>query len=467
MRGAGTAETAPPRQRDVPASTDPTPENVLAGLEVQEKSLRELRRYLFTRLFQLQVRACPERPFPTAHSSIVPSIPSRLLADPSPIPPPPCHQRRRKKRCFGTSSRNTDARRRWTKTMPPIDETSKITYKRGKKKVAAKQPSPAQCLDWLACSNLHGVFSRNAVWLACTKQLAYFLERVCLGRRVTSPAAAEGVPVFFNRLGANAGTANESATPTLVRLSPEDTWVMAHHMDCLTVHSVESGVPPGETPTGETPGGDTTTGTPGETRSDTQTPEYAPAAHTNQTQTWLMRLTQRELWQTLVTLGADKHGVSNFVCRVAVHLHFRNQGWLPRSGLQYGADLVLYRNHPSLVHSDFCAVVTPSAAVSGASIAAVASFKNTGFTGSPEETTDRKRKTTTTSRDGLGLRRWTEVQAASRLCVQVNKGLVSVFVDFGGGGGFGTRDLSTPECLRHVLVTETEIKRFNPERNKP
>lgn len=54
MRGAGTAETAPPRQRDVPASTDPTPENVLAGLEVQEKSLRELRRYLFTRLFQLQ-----------------------------------------------------------------------------------------------------------------------------------------------------------------------------------------------------------------------------------------------------------------------------------------------------------------------------------------------------------------------------------------------------------------------------
>ena len=34
--------------------TDPAPENVLAGLEVQEKSLVELRRYLFTRLFQLQ-----------------------------------------------------------------------------------------------------------------------------------------------------------------------------------------------------------------------------------------------------------------------------------------------------------------------------------------------------------------------------------------------------------------------------
>lgn len=35
---------------------DPSPENVLAGLQVQEKNLRELRKYLFSRLFQLQVR---------------------------------------------------------------------------------------------------------------------------------------------------------------------------------------------------------------------------------------------------------------------------------------------------------------------------------------------------------------------------------------------------------------------------
>lgn len=48
MRPAGKGE-------ELAASSDPTPENVLAGLEVQEKSLRELRRYLFTRLFQLQV----------------------------------------------------------------------------------------------------------------------------------------------------------------------------------------------------------------------------------------------------------------------------------------------------------------------------------------------------------------------------------------------------------------------------
>ena len=48
-------------QRELATASDPTPENVLAGLEVQEKSLRELRRYLFTRLFQLQVRASRSR----------------------------------------------------------------------------------------------------------------------------------------------------------------------------------------------------------------------------------------------------------------------------------------------------------------------------------------------------------------------------------------------------------------------
>ena len=39
------------------------------------------------------------------------------------------------------------------------------------------------------------------------------------------------------------------------------------------------------------------------------------------------------------------------------------QGWIPRSGLQYGTDLVLYEQHPSLVHSTVCVliVVTPFA----------------------------------------------------------------------------------------------------------
>ena len=81
--------------------------------------------------------------------------------------------------------------------MPPIErDEKKVAYKRGKRRVAAKQPSPAQCLEWLSRSNLHGVLCRNAVWLACTRQLAYFLERVCLGRR----APPEAGPVVFHTI---------------------------------------------------------------------------------------------------------------------------------------------------------------------------------------------------------------------------------------------------------------------------
>jgi hypothetical protein len=56
-------------QRELATAADPTPENVLAGLEVQEKSLRELRRYLFQRLFQLQVCLAPPRVWPAPSPS--------------------------------------------------------------------------------------------------------------------------------------------------------------------------------------------------------------------------------------------------------------------------------------------------------------------------------------------------------------------------------------------------------------
>ena len=35
------------------------------------------------------------------------------------------------------------------------------------------------------------------------------------------------------------------------------------------------------------------------------------------------------------------------------------QGWIPRSGVLYGTDMVLYRNHPAAVHSEYCVVLLP------------------------------------------------------------------------------------------------------------
>lgn len=36
------------------------------------------------------------------------------------------------------------------------------------------------------------------------------------------------------------------------------------------------------------------------------------------------------------------------------------QGWIPRSGLQYGTHLVLYEQHPSQVHSAACVLIVPT-----------------------------------------------------------------------------------------------------------
>ena len=417
-------------QRELATASDPTPENVLAGLEVQEKSLRELRRYLFTRLFQLQVRASRSRAL---------ALPRRAVSV-ALTPPPPRRRsnalstlRRRRRPCCGTSSRSTDGLGRPNRTMPPIErDEKKLVYKRGKRRVAAKQPSPARCLEWLRGSNLHGVLCRNAVWLACTRQLAYFLERVCLGRRAQAEAAA-GVPVF-----ANAPAPAPAPAPT-----PRHARGGAPVARGGVLHGAPDGLPHRTASSAaRCPGGRLGPG--GERRRESADGDGEGGA-------WLMRLSRTELWRALARLGAERPADGKipgggFIAKYAAHAHFRNQGWLPRSGLQYGADFVLYRNHPSLVHSDFCVVLAPDA----------------GAGASGDAAADAGETAPTAPRARLGIRKWTEVQAASRLCVQVNKGLISASVTFSEPA-----DASTPACLRSIAVEETEVRRFNPERNKP
>ena len=36
-----------------------------------------------------------------------------------------------------------------------------------------------------------------------------------------------------------------------------------------------------------------------------------------------------------------------------------SQGWIARTGLQYGADMVLYRRHPALAHSEYSVLIIP------------------------------------------------------------------------------------------------------------
>ena len=109
------------------------------------------------------------------------------------------------------------------------------------------------------------------------------------------------------------------------------------------------------------------------------------------------RLGDADVWHAAVS------ACPGFLPAYAAYYHCRSRGWLIRSGLQYGADYVLYPRHPTAAHSTLCALVIPPSEGPGSASASAAAVR-------------------------AGWPQWTELQALSRLCVQVNKGLVLLHV---------------------------------------
>jgi hypothetical protein len=109
------------------------------------------------------------------------------------------------------------------------------------------------------------------------------------------------------------------------------------------------------------------------------------------------RLGDADVWHAAVA------ACPGFLPAYAAYYHCRCRGWLIRSGLQYGADYVLYPRHPTAAHSTLCALVIPPSEGAGSASASAAAVR-------------------------AGWPQWTELQALSRLCVQVNKGLILLHV---------------------------------------
>ena len=103
------------------------------------------------------------------------------------------------------------------------------------------------------------------------------------------------------------------------------------------------------------------------------------------------------------------------------------QGWIPRTGLQYGADFVLYQRHPALTHSDYTVLIVPLA---------------------PGQRPD------------LG---WHDLQISNRLSTQVSKKLLLLYVQEQGAAV----DRSSPNSLAKVAVHERLVRRWVPESHRP
>jgi tRNA-splicing endonuclease subunit Sen2 len=265
-----------------------------------------------------------------------------------------------------------------------------VKWKKGKRREAHKHKRPEALLRELRMNfALKGTFSGGQVWIGTTKRQAYLLEQTCLGRRAKE-FMYQGIPL----------TPNGPGIELVIRVNCEDAFYMAAYLGCLSVYAHEEGK---------------------------EMPVKLGLEESVLDLSALWRLFRKQCGHA-------------FALKCAATVHYRNSGWLARSGLQYGADLVLYQRHPSLVHSNATVVIVPDEGARRSFV--VDARKHRGIavaSGWPD---------------------WPDVQATSRLAVQVNKNFVQAHIS-------ASKDINwdDPACLSHVWVNEISIARFNTKKN--
>lgn len=133
-----------------------------------------------------------------------------------------------------------------------------------------------------------------------------------------------------------------------------------------------------------------------------------------------------EIWQRMC---ASRH---DFPLLYVCYHHFRSKGWIPRTGLQYGVDFVLYQKHPALAHSDYSVTIqTPDMPVSS--------------------------QTSSLRRPCLS---WHDLQVTNRMTGQVGKRLLIVNIhDPAPHLGYASH-----RCIDRMTLSEYLVRRWVPER---
>ncbi|XP_047160276.1 tRNA-splicing endonuclease subunit Sen2-1-like [Vigna umbellata] len=127
-----------------------------------------------------------------------------------------------------------------------------------------------------------------------------------------------------------------------------------------------------------------------------------------------------ELWHYM------KSKKETFPCFYKAYSHLRMKNWVVRSGSQYGVDFVIYRHHPSRVHSEYGVLVLSE--------------------GEHKDLNGR-------------LRLWSDVHCTTRLVGSVAKILLVLQINEIGNN-------ESPLCLANYTVEECTITRWSPEQNR-
>ncbi|GIL64389.1 hypothetical protein Vafri_18227 [Volvox africanus] len=137
-------------------------------------------------------------------------------------------------------------------------------------------------------------------------------------------------------------------------------------------------------------------------------------------------LSTEELWR------ACRATRSNFATSYAAYHHLKSKGWIPRSGLLYGVDFVVYQLHPMGAHSEFGVLVMPLGSGLGGG-------SGSGGPHAPQLS-------------------WLDLQITNRLINQVVKKLVLLYLS-----ERPETDHATPNCLERFAVEERLVRRWVPD----
>ena len=115
---------------------------------------------------------------------------------------------------------------------------------------------------------------------------------------------------------------------------------------------------------------------------------------------------------------------ANFVLTYAVYHHWRSRGWVPKCGLKYAADFMIYQAAPSVAHAEYAVLVQTHAA-------------------SPA------------LHDATRSLSWVLIQNLSRVIAKVAKVLVVCYVTVPEGF-----DPSSPSSLHSLQISSVKIERW-------
>uniref|UniRef100_A0AAF6ZF59 Peroxisome proliferator-activated receptor gamma n=1 Tax=Bos taurus TaxID=9913 RepID=A0AAF6ZF59_BOVIN len=137
-------------------------------------------------------------------------------------------------------------------------------------------------------------------------------------------------------------------------------------------------------------------------------------------------LTIMKLWNAFSTVQPT------FRTTYMAYHHFRSKGWVPKPGLKYGTDLLLYRKGPPFYHASYSVIVE---------------LVDDRFQGAPRRPLS-----------------WRSLAALSRVSVSVSKELMLCYLI--KPSTMTDKDMESPECMKQIKVQEVILSRWVSSRER-